>query len=114
MPVAIWNGTLIGGLSATTGADLSQLGFPVQAGLTWPVQDISQTAIQYPPGTWPAPSWCRRSCPGASLQQVKGLAKVRIVLGTNGYAVTSGTTTPNPAASSSGVASSTAAQFACH
>ncbi|MGD0926424.1 MAG: LCP family protein [Streptosporangiaceae bacterium] len=114
VPVAIWNGTLIGGLSATTGADLSKLGFPVQAGLTWPVDDISQTAIQYPPGDLAGARLVRKVVPGASLQQVKGLSKVRIVLGTNGYSVISGTTTPNPAASSSGVASSTAAQFACH
>ena len=50
VPVQVWNGTLIGGLSASTGTDLSQLGFPVKSGLTWPVHDISQTVIEYPPG----------------------------------------------------------------
>ena len=114
VPVEVWNGTLIGGLSATTGTDLSKLGFPVKAGLTWPVHDISQTAIQYPPGDLAGAKLVRKAIPGGSLQQVKGLAKVRVVLGTNGYSVTAGTTTPNPGASSTGVPSSTAAQFACH
>ena len=56
----MWNGTLIGGLSATTGADLTRLGFPVKDGLTWPVHDISQTVIEYPPGTPPGPGWSGR------------------------------------------------------
>jgi LCP family protein required for cell wall assembly len=114
VPVEVWNGTLIGGLSASTGADLSTLGFPVKAGLTWPVHDMSQTAIQYPPGDLAGAKLVQKVMPGGSLQQVKGLAKVRIVLGTNGNSVSSGTTTPNPAASSTGVPSATAAQFSCH
>jgi hypothetical protein len=52
--------------------------------------------------------------PGAALKQVKGLAKVRVLLGANGYSVTTGTTTPTPAATSTGVPSATAAQDACH
>ena len=114
VPVEVWNGTLVGGLSASTGADLSRLGFPVKAGLTWPVHDISQTAIQYPPGDLAGAKLVQKAIPGGSLQQVKGLSKVRVLLGTNGYSVTSGTTTPNPAASSTGVPSATAAQDACH
>jgi hypothetical protein len=51
--------------------------------------------------------------PGASLKQVKGLAKVRVLLGANGYSVTTTTATPSPAAST-GVPSATAAQDACH
>jgi hypothetical protein len=38
---------------------------------------------------------------------------VRVILGTTGYSVTSGTPTPNPGAPSSGVPSATAAQDAC-
>jgi hypothetical protein len=114
VPVEVWNGTLLGGLSASTGADLSRLGFPVKAGLTWPVHDMSQTAIQYPPGDLAGAKLVRKVMPGGSLKQVKGLAKIRIVLGTNGYSVSSGTATPNPASSSTGVPSATAAQDACH
>ena len=115
VPVEVWNGTLIGGLSATTGADLTRLGFPVKDGLTWPVHDISQTVIEYPPGHAAGAKLVRKAIPGGSLKQVKGLAKVRVILGTTGYSVSSGTATPNPAASSSsGVPSATAAQDACH
>ena len=88
VPVEVWNGTLIGGLSASTGADLAKLGFPVKDGLTWPVHDISQTAIQYPPGDLAGAKLVQKVIPGGSLQQVKGLAKVRVLLGTNGYTVT--------------------------
>ena len=114
VPLQVWNGTLIGGLSASTGTDLSQLGFPVKSGLTWPVHDVSQTVIQYPPGDVAGARLVRKVMPGATLQQVKGLAKVRVLLGTTGYSVTSGTGTPNPSASSTGVPSATAAQDACH
>ena len=115
VPVEVWNGTLIGGLSATTGADLTRLGFPVKDGLTWPVHDISQTVIEYPPGHAAGAKLVQKAIPGGSLKQVKGLAKVRVILGTTGYSVSSGTATPNPAASSSsGVPSATAAQDACH
>jgi LCP family protein required for cell wall assembly len=114
VPVEVWNGTLIGGLSATTGADLTRLGFPVKDGLTWPVHDISQTVIEYPPGDAAGARLVRKVIPGGSLKQVKGLAKVRVILGTTGYSVTSGTATPNPGASSTGVPSATAAQDACH
>jgi hypothetical protein len=113
VPVQVWNGTLIGGLSASTGTDLSQLGFPVKSGLTWPVHDISQTVIEYPPGDVAGARLVRKVMPGASLKQVKGLAKVRVLLGANGYSVTTTTATPSPAAST-GVPSATAAQDACH
>jgi LCP family protein required for cell wall assembly len=113
VPVAVWNGTLIGGLSASTGADLSRLGFPVKSGLTWPAHNVSQTLIQYPPGDLAGARLVRKVMPGGSLQQVKGLAKVRVLLGANGYSVTTGTPTPNPT-SSTGVPSATAAQDACH
>jgi hypothetical protein len=114
VPVEVWNGTLVGGLSATTGADLTRLGFPVKDGLTWPVHDISQTVIEYPPGHAAGARLVQKVIPGGSLKQVKGLAKVRVILGTTGSSVTSGTATPNPGSSSSGVPSATAAQDACH
>ena len=114
VPVEVWNGTLISGLSATTGGDLTRLGFPVKDGLTWPVHDISQTVIEYPPGHAARAKLVQKAIPGGSLKQVTGLAKVRVILGTTGYSVSSGTATPNPAASSSGVPSATAAQDACH
>jgi LCP family protein required for cell wall assembly len=114
VPVEVWNGTLIGGLSATTGTDLSRLGFPVKDGLTWPVHNISQTLIEYPPGHLAGAKLVQKVIPGGSLKQVKGLAKVRVLLGATGYSVSSGTSTPTPAASSTGVPSATAAQNACH
>ncbi|HUY52004.1 MAG TPA: LCP family protein [Streptosporangiaceae bacterium] len=114
VPVDVWNGTLIGGLSAGTGADLTRLGFPVRAGLTWPVHDIAQTVIQYPPGHLADAKLVQHVMPGATVQQVSGLSKVRILLGASGYTVTSGTPSPSPAASSAAVPSQTAAQDACH
>jgi LCP family protein required for cell wall assembly len=127
VPVAVWNGTMIGGLSAGTGTDLAKLGFPVQAGLTWRAQNLSQTVIQYPAGHEAAARLVHRVLPGASLQQVKGLAKIRILLGTSGSTVSSGGTgssgsTGTSGGSSSGsgtsgssaVPSRTAAQDACH
>ncbi len=119
VPVAVWNGTMIGGLSAGTGADLAKLGFPVQDGLTWRVQNLSQTIIQYPPGHQAAARLVHRYLPGASTQPVTGLAKIRILLGASGYTVTS--TSGGSSSSSSGSAGSgspgapsrTAAQDAC-
>ena len=119
VPVAVWNGTMIGGLSAGTGADLAKLGFPVQSGLTWRMQDLSQTVIQYPPGHQAAAKLVHRYLPGATTQQVTGLAKIRILLGTSGYTVTSGTSSSGASSSgssgsaSSAVPSRTAAQDAC-
>ena len=114
VPVAVWNGTLIGGLSGSTGTDLGNLGFPVQAGLTWPVHDLARTVIQYPPGHEAGAKLVQRVMPGAGLQQVKGLGKVRVLLGSSGYTVTAASPSPAPSASSSpAVPSQTAAQDAC-
>ncbi len=122
VPVAVWNGTMIGGLSAGTGGDLAKLGFPVQDGLTWRVQNLSRTVIQYPPGHQAAARLLHRVMPGATMQQVTGLAKIRILLGSSGYTVTSGTGssgtgssgTSSSGSGSSGVPSRTAAEDACH
>jgi LCP family protein required for cell wall assembly len=113
--VDIYNGTLIGGLSASTGTQLSSLGFHVHgSGLTWPSQDIAQTQIDYPAGQRKAARLILRVMPGAALRQVDGLPRLRIVLGQDGYQVVA------PAASTPGGGSSpaldggkTAAQDAC-
>jgi len=110
VPVEVYNGTLIGGLSAGTGADLTQLGFPVTAGLTWSRQDITQTLIEYPPGHQAAAQLVGHVMPGATLRQVSGLAKIRIVLGINGHTVISTSVTGPSSASST---AKTAAQYAC-
>jgi hypothetical protein len=115
--VAVYNGTMIGGLSAGTGAALSKIGFRVRAGLTWPVHDVSQTVIEYPPGQQAGARLVqRRALHGAQLRQLSGLHTVRVVLGTNGY----GLAGPSPGSSSPGGGGSggntgrTAAQAACH
>ena len=113
VPVAVWNGTLIGGLSATTGTDLGNLGFPVQDGLTWPVHDLSRTVIQYAPGDLAGAKLVQQVMPGAGLQQVTGLKQLRVLLGGTGYSVTAPSPAPS-APSSPGVQSQTAAQDACH
>jgi hypothetical protein len=112
--VDVYNGTLIGGLSASTGAQLGQLGFKVHgAGLSWSSSSVTQTAIQYPAGMTAAARLVRKVLPGATLRQVSGLARIRIVLGVNGHQVTA------PLAGSAGHGSSppgqrrTAAQAAC-
>ena len=47
----VYNGTMIGGLSAATGTQLAGLGFRVHgSGLTWSSQDVTQTLIEYPAG----------------------------------------------------------------
>ena len=60
--------------------------------------------IQYPPGHQAAAKLVHRYLPGATMQQVTGLAKIRILLGTGGYTVTSGTSSSG--GSSSGGSSS--------
>ncbi len=83
--VDVYNGTLIGGLSAATGAQLTQLGFHVSAGLTWPRQDVSRTVIYYPPGQLATARQVHAVLPGASLRQRSGPQAIRVVLGVNGY-----------------------------
>jgi len=111
VPLEVYNGTMIGGLSAGTGASLTQLGFPVTAGLTWSNQNITRTLIEYPPGHLAAAQLVQHVMPGAVLRQVSGLAKIRIILGSNGTAVT-GTSASTGAGSATGPAA-TAAQYAC-
>lgn len=98
----VYNGTLIGGLSAGTGAALSKLGFRVQAGLTWPVHDISRTVVEYPAGQQAGARLLqRRALPGASLREVTRLTEIRVILGAAGHTVTG----PHQGGSSAGTGS---------
>jgi LCP family protein required for cell wall assembly len=107
----VYNGTMIGGLSAGTGTQLTGLGFRVHgSGLTWTSQDLAQTLIEYPAGMKPAARLVHRVMPGATLRQVRGLQRIRILLGSAGYQVT----VPGSATSAGGTAARrTAAQAAC-
>jgi len=114
--VDIYNGTLIGGLSATTGAALARLGFQVRAGLNWPAHDVSRTLIEYPPGQQAGARLVGRALPSAALRQVPGIGRLRIVLGAGGHDVTAGPPAggASPADGSGTYPSSrTAAQDAC-
>jgi LCP family protein required for cell wall assembly len=114
----VYNGTGVGGLSADTGTQLAALGFRVgQSGVDWTSQDITQTVIQYPAGQKAAAHLVGQVMPGAALQQVNGLARLRIVLGSSGHAVTarspSPASRPSPSQSSPPGPQKTAAQAAC-
>jgi LCP family protein required for cell wall assembly len=119
----IYNGTTIAGLSAGTGTKLAALGFRVhRSGVDWPSQNIRQTVIQYPAGQQAAAQLVGTALPGASLQQVKGLQRVRILLGSSDHTVDSSApgATSTPSAASTPNQNSqpgqqrTAAQDACH
>jgi LCP family protein required for cell wall assembly len=115
--VDVYNGTMINGLSADTGTALAGLGFKVhKSGLDWKNQNLTQTVIQYPAGQQAAAQLVQKAIPGAGLQQVKGLARVRILLGSSNNTVSAPTTgTPSsPSQSSSPAQQHTAAQDACH
>jgi len=106
--VDVYNGTLIGGLAASTGAQLSKHGFHVRAGLTWRTQDVSQTTIRYPPGDRAAARQVRAFLPAAVLKRQAGLHSIRVVLGAAGYELAA-----RSAGSSTAGRARTAAQNAC-
>src|SRR5215469_4160716 len=112
----VYNGTLVTGLSADTGTRLAALGFRVaSSGLDWTSQDMAQTVIQYPAGQRAGALMVGHVMPGATLQQVNGLPRLRIVLGRSGHAVTAPSAAGQPG-SSPGLppgAPKTAAQAAC-
>ena len=109
----VYNGTFIGGLAASTGTQLTTLGFRVhQANLDWTSQNIAQTMIQYPAGSKAAAQLVQRVLPGSVLQQVNGVARVRIVLGQTGHVISAPTSSPS-APGSSPAQQKTAAQAAC-
>jgi LCP family protein required for cell wall assembly len=110
--VDVYNGTLIGGLSASTGAALSSLGFQVHSGLNWPAHDITRSLIEFPPGERAGARLLRTALPGAALTQTTGLPRIRIVLGTADHTVSGGGPAPAPAASTS-TGSRSGAQAAC-
>jgi LCP family protein required for cell wall assembly len=116
--IDVYNGTLIGGLSAGTGSQLGALGFTVHAsGLDWTRHDIPQTLIEYPAGQQAGARLVRRVMPGAALHLVNGLRRIRIILGARGHQVLM----PHPAGgsasgtrrSASGPGQRTAAEDAC-
>ena len=109
--VDVYNGTLIGGLSASTGAALSALGFQVHSGLNWPAHDVTRSLIEFPPGQRAGASLLRTALPGAALSQTSGLPRIRVVLGAADHTV-SGGGAATPAASTS-TGSRSAAQAAC-
>lgn len=109
--IDVYNGTLIGGLAASTGTQLGNLGFRIHgSALTWSSHDLPQTLIEYPAGQKAAARLIHRVMPGAQLRQVSKLARIRILLGTSGYQISA----PTPAASrAGGTQPQTAAQAAC-
>jgi LCP family protein required for cell wall assembly len=118
--VDIWNGTLISGLSASTGTQLASSGFHVvRSGLTWSVHDVARTEIDYPAGQAARARLLHKALPGAALKQVKGLPRLRIILGAAGYGVSPlpAQATPAPTSPTSPVSpinpTRTAAQDAC-
>jgi LCP family protein required for cell wall assembly len=116
--VDVFNGTLISGLSASTGRELTGLGFGLhRAGLNWPHHHVAKTVIQYPPAQAADARLLHAVLPGASLEAVPGLARIRLILGTAGHAVTGGrpaaTTTGTAATTAVPVQQRTAAQDAC-
>jgi LCP family protein required for cell wall assembly len=113
--VDVYNGTLIGGLSASAGTALSALGFHVHSGLNWPAHNITRSLIQFPPGQRAGARLLRTALPGAALSQRSGLARIRIVLGTADHTVSSGRAPASPASTSSSTStgSRSAAQAAC-
>jgi len=115
--VDVYNGTLISGLSGDTGTQLAALGFRIHAsGLDWTSQNLTQTVIQYPAGQEADAKLVAKAMPGAGVQQVNGLPRVRILLGSSHHAVqsaASGTST-SPSPSSTPPGQRTAAQDACH
>jgi hypothetical protein len=119
----VYNGTLIGGLSTDTGTQLAALGFRVKlSGIDWTSHDVTQTVIQYPAGQKAAARLVGRVMPGAALQQVNGVPRLRILLGQNGHAVTApsqgtlgqrNSSQPGSSQNSSPGQQKTAAQDAC-
>jgi LCP family protein required for cell wall assembly len=115
--VDVYNGTFITGLSAETGTELTALGFRVhRSGLDWISQDLTQTIIEYPTGQKAAAELVGTSIPGATLLQVKGLQRVRILLGQDNHTVQSAAPSPSsaPSQSASPGQQRTAAEDACH
>jgi LCP family protein required for cell wall assembly len=115
--VDVYNGTMISQLSADTGADLAALGFRVDlSGVDWTSQDIARTVIQYPSGQLAAAQLVQQAIPGATVAQVSGLSRVRVVLGQSDHSVSSPSASsqaPSSQPSSPTSGAKTATQDAC-
>jgi LCP family protein required for cell wall assembly len=112
--VDVYNGTLLPGLSAATGTQLSSAGFSVhKAGLNWPVHIVARTLIEYPSGHAAQAQVLAQALPGAALRLVAGLARIRLVLGTTGHSVVTAASPAAEPAPSGAPGSRTAAQDAC-
>ncbi len=112
--VDVYNGTLITGLSASTGRQLAALGFHVhKAGVNWSRHNVTRTVIEYPPRHADAAALLRQVLPGAIIRAVAGLVRVRVVLGTAGYAVTGMAPSASHSQPTATGQSHTAAQDAC-
>lgn len=117
--IDVYNGTMITGLAARTGTELSHLGFHLQRGkLNWARHDVARTLIEYPPGDFAAAQLLRAVLPGAAIRSTGGLQVVKVVLGESGHSVSGAA--PTRAASTSTVGAipttgqqKTAAQDAC-
>jgi len=114
--VDVYNGTLISGLSGDTGTDLAALGFRIHAsGLDWTSQNLTQTVIQYPAGHEADAKLLAKAMPGAGLQQVNGLPRIRILLGSSNHTVQGApSASGSPSQNASPSQQRTAAQDACH
>jgi LCP family protein required for cell wall assembly len=111
--VDVYNGTWTSGLSARTGKELAKLGFGVHRdGLNWPQHTVARTLIQYPSGQLAEARLLLKVLPGATLQAVKHLPRLRLVLGASGAAVTGQAPSPAPSPTSP-VQERTATQDAC-
>jgi LCP family protein required for cell wall assembly len=111
--VDVYNGTLVSGLSASTGAALAKLGFRVHSGLNWPAHDVTHSLIEFPPGQRAGARLVRTALPGAALSQTKGLPRIRIVLGASGYTVARPAAAAATAASARSRAAARAAGATC-
>jgi LCP family protein required for cell wall assembly len=119
----VYNATSVSGLSGDTGRQLAALGFVInRSGVDWPGQPITQTVIQYPAGHQAAAQLVRQVMPGAVMELVKGLPRIRILLGANDHTVTAAAPgTPSqpsrastPSQNAQPGQQRTAAQDACH
>jgi LCP family protein required for cell wall assembly len=111
--VDVYNGTWTGGLSASTGKKLAALGFSVHRdGLNWTQHTVARTMIQYPSGQLSEARLLLKVLPGATLQAVKHLPRLRLVLGARGATVAGQAPSPAPSPASP-VQERTATQDAC-
>lgn len=116
--VDVYNGTQISKLSADTGRALASRGFTIhRSGLNWSDHHLAQSLIEYPPGHLAAARLLAAVMPGARVQAVPGLARIRLILGSRGHQVigkpTAAHVQPTPVATSEPGQIRTAAQAAC-